>query len=136
MERTTKYMQNTVMIDKSGRESKSSVMCMCKRIYVNGEFITCKYTYVWRIYYIPNKTPITVKYFLSINRKVVQISWDSIVSRFYLHLLNCQYHLIFSTLHYKIGKARTLSYAEALIGDWGGGLTGKFDVHKWSLVTS
>lgn len=60
MERTTKYMQNTVMIDKSGRESKSSVMCVCKRIYMNGEFITCIYTYAGRIYYIPNKTPITV----------------------------------------------------------------------------
>lgn len=44
----------------SGRESKSSVMCMCKHIYVNGEFITSKYTYVGRMYYIPNKTPITV----------------------------------------------------------------------------
>lgn len=60
MERTTKYMQHTVMIDKSGKESKSSVMYMCKHIYVNGEFITCKYTYVGRVYYIPSKTPITV----------------------------------------------------------------------------
>ena len=60
MERATKYMHNIVMIDKSGRDSKSSVMCMCKRIYVNGEFTTCKYRYVGRIYYIPSKTPITV----------------------------------------------------------------------------
>jgi hypothetical protein len=60
MERTKKYKQNRVMIDKSGRESKCSGMCVCKRIYVNGVFITCKYTYVGRIYYIPNKTPITV----------------------------------------------------------------------------
>ena len=60
MERTTKYMWNTVMIDKSGRERKSSVMCICICIYVYGEFITCKYPYVGRIYYVPNKTPITV----------------------------------------------------------------------------
>lgn len=59
MERT-KRMQNTFMTDKFGRGRKSGVMCMCVGIYLYGEFIICKYTYIGRIYYVPNMTPIPV----------------------------------------------------------------------------